>query len=413
MGERARGARHDGRRGDDGAIGDPARATTSPPRRPTSWSSRCGPRSSCSGPCSPGAGEARVAMPGGDDFGSRPIDMHLARPRGARRHLRAQPTAYIEAPGRPARRDRVRARVPQRRRHREPAHGRRAGQGQHGHRQRGPRARDRRPRRVPQPDGGAGARCREPDGRGRGGRPSCRRSSTRWCPTASRRPRSSRPLGVAGGEITLARHPARPHGDADRQDGDDGHADLPRRATASGRCAGPPASRRRGHPAVPRASPPTTCPVGGRALLGRRASAIVTENVFSGRFRLRGRAGPDGGRHPGRGPPPVVRRRRAPVGCAGAGARHPGRGGRGGGGARGRGRDRRARRPSTSTGATRTSSASSGPSAPTWSGSGVADTGRRRRREWNTARRRLLIPSSAPNLRGFRGTRSLYERAHG
>ena len=42
------------------------------------------------GPLLARCGEARVALPGGDDFGSRPIDMHLSGARGARRDVRAR-----------------------------------------------------------------------------------------------------------------------------------------------------------------------------------------------------------------------------------------------------------------------------------------------------------------------------------
>ena len=49
------------------------------------------------GPLLARCGRARVSLPGGDDFGSRPIDMHLARPRGARRPVRLSAHGYLEA----------------------------------------------------------------------------------------------------------------------------------------------------------------------------------------------------------------------------------------------------------------------------------------------------------------------------
>ena len=39
-------------------------------------------------------GRARVALPGGDDFGPRPIDMHLQGARAARRHVRVRPRLH-------------------------------------------------------------------------------------------------------------------------------------------------------------------------------------------------------------------------------------------------------------------------------------------------------------------------------
>ena len=49
----------------------------SPPRRPPSSSSGCAPRSSCSAPLLARCGHARVSLPGGDDFGDRPVNFHL------------------------------------------------------------------------------------------------------------------------------------------------------------------------------------------------------------------------------------------------------------------------------------------------------------------------------------------------
>ena len=72
------------------------------------------------GPLLARCGEARVAMPGGDNIGSRQLDMHF-------RGLEAMGVeldvvhGFIEAPREPARGRARRARVPERRRHREPA----------------------------------------------------------------------------------------------------------------------------------------------------------------------------------------------------------------------------------------------------------------------------------------------------
>ena len=65
--------------------------TSSTPRPPSSWCAGCGRRSSSSAPCSPAAARRRVALPGGDDLGARPIDMHLERPGGDGGRLPAGP----------------------------------------------------------------------------------------------------------------------------------------------------------------------------------------------------------------------------------------------------------------------------------------------------------------------------------
>ena len=47
-------------------------------RRRTSSCARSGDRSACSARCSPAPARAKVALPGGDAIGSRPLDMHFA-----------------------------------------------------------------------------------------------------------------------------------------------------------------------------------------------------------------------------------------------------------------------------------------------------------------------------------------------
>ena len=89
---RVDGRRRSTRDGADDAHASTARPTSCP-RRPTSWSSACGRRSSCSARCWPRFGEARVALPGGDDFGPRPDRHAPARPRGARAPRSTSPTA--------------------------------------------------------------------------------------------------------------------------------------------------------------------------------------------------------------------------------------------------------------------------------------------------------------------------------
>ena len=89
-------------------------------------------------------GRAHVAMPGGCNIGSRKVDMHI---RGLEQLGVTVSTehGYIDASGR-AHGANVVARLPERGRHREPADGVRARRGRDRHRQRRPRAGDRRPR---------------------------------------------------------------------------------------------------------------------------------------------------------------------------------------------------------------------------------------------------------------------------
>ena len=118
------------------------------------------------GPLLARCGEARVAMPGGDNIGSRPLDMHL-------RGLEAMGAdltvvhGFIEGRREPPRRCTHRARVPERRRHGEPAHRRGARKGTDRDRERGARARDHRARGDVEPHGRAGARRGNVDDRGR------------------------------------------------------------------------------------------------------------------------------------------------------------------------------------------------------------------------------------------------------
>ncbi len=134
---------------DDGVAIDATTITRS--RRRTSSCGRCAPRSSCWARCSRGAGRARVAMPGGDEIGSRPIDLHLAGSRADGRDdpARARVRRRRRAARAPRRRDH--ARLPERRCDREPDDGGGRGARHDRDRQRGARARDRRHRRVPRP----------------------------------------------------------------------------------------------------------------------------------------------------------------------------------------------------------------------------------------------------------------------
>ena len=111
----------------------------------------------------------RSRCPGGDAIGSRPLDFHIAGLTKLGAELDNE-HGYIvaRAPHGPDRCDRL-AGLPERRRHRERADGRRARVGHHRHRQRGPRAGDRRPLPDAAADGRQDRRHRhlDPDHRGR------------------------------------------------------------------------------------------------------------------------------------------------------------------------------------------------------------------------------------------------------
>ena len=144
-------------------------------RRPTTWCGRCAPRSSCSGRCSRARAAPEVAMPGGDNIGSRPIDLHISGLRKMGAEIRAEhgflyaetdglrgASITLDYPSVGATENLMMAAV--------------AAQGHHRARQRRARARDRRPRRLPERDGRAD--------RGRGHR--ARSRSRAW--TRSRPP---------------------------------------------------------------------------------------------------------------------------------------------------------------------------------------------------------------------------------
>ena len=107
------------------------------------------------GPLLARCGRARVSLPGGDDFGPRPIDMHLRGLEALGADVRAAPR-LPGGPGRRPLRRRHHPRVPERGRDREHPDGRGARPRDDGARQRRPRARDRRPLPLPQPHGRQG-----------------------------------------------------------------------------------------------------------------------------------------------------------------------------------------------------------------------------------------------------------------
>ena len=93
------------------------------------------------GPLLARCGEAHVAMPGGDNIGSRKLDMHFRGLQEMGAELEVV-HGFIEARCYAPARRAHRARLPERRRHREPAHRGGARQGEHGDRERGARTGD-------------------------------------------------------------------------------------------------------------------------------------------------------------------------------------------------------------------------------------------------------------------------------
>ena len=98
--------------------------------------------------------QADVSLPGGCAIGARPVNMHVAglQAMGAEVHIE---NGYIKRACRPAAGRAHRARDGDGHRHREPDDGRVPRRGRNDPRERGARARGRRPRAVPQRDGGA------------------------------------------------------------------------------------------------------------------------------------------------------------------------------------------------------------------------------------------------------------------
>ena len=144
------------------------------------------------GPLLARCGRAQVSMPGGDNIGARPIDLHV---RGLERMgatIRFE-HGFLARRGRRAARRIDHAGLPERHRDREPAVRRRPRARRDGDRQRRARAGDRRRRELPDRDGraasGAPARARS---RSRAST-SCGPPITPRSPIASRRERGRRP----------------------------------------------------------------------------------------------------------------------------------------------------------------------------------------------------------------------------
>ena len=164
--------------------------------------------------------------------------------------------------------------------------------------------------------------------------------------------------------------PARAHGHAAAEADGHRHGDhlRARRPAGVGRRRRPAAVDRRGHPAVPGVRHRLQAAVRHPADRDRGRGDRHREPLLRP-VPLRRGAPPHGRRHPHRGPPRRGAGRGAPVRRTGAGLRRPGRRRPGAGRPGGRRRDGHQRRAPHRPRATRTSTASWSPSAPTSSGS--------------------------------------------
>ena len=206
-----------------------------------------------------------------------------------------------------------RARVPERRRDREPAHRGRAREGRDGHRERRPRAGGHRPRRVPQPHGRAGRRRRVR-------RRSRSKASTSLAPVDSEimgdRIEAGTLLmacGIAGGEVTIEGTRLEHLEMVVLKLGEMGLDVSPTPDGLWARCDEPAAGGRRGDAAVPRLRDRLHAARRWRCSPPPTARAIVTENMFDSRFGFVDELAPHGRRRAHRGPPRRGPGRRAPV----------------------------------------------------------------------------------------------------
>ena len=306
------------------------RRSTSPrcsaTRPTTTWSAGCAPRSTCSARCSPAAARRDVALPGGDAIGSRPLDLHvdgLARMGATVDSEHGFLVATAPPGGLVGAHDL--AGLPERRRHREHPDGRGARQGHDGHRQRGPRAGDRRPLR------GCSSRW------ARGSTASARRrsrsrASTRCSPVEHDVVPDRIVAGTWAFAAAMTRGDVTVHGAQRRAPRDRARqaASRPARrcsARSDGfrvACDRRPARRRRRDAAVP-GLPDRPAADGARAERGRRRRRDGHRERVRGAVHVRRRAGAARRRHPHRRPPRGRPRPGAAVGGAGARDRHPGR----------------------------------------------------------------------------------------
>ena len=236
------------------------------------------------GPLLARCGEARVALPGGDNIGSRGLDLHVAGLQKLGAELDSEHGFLIaRAPHGLDRFDGV-ARLPERRRYREPDDGRRARSRHHRHRQRRARTGDRRPARDAAVDGREGRRRRQFDDRDprshgavadesrHSARPHRRRHVRDGRRHDARRYRDSR-LAPEHLEIVLDRLVGCGAAISELDDGF--HVEMNGRASAVDVVTLP-------YPGFPTDFLPMI--IGMNAVAD--GAAMVTENVFEGRFRF-------------------------------------------------------------------------------------------------------------------------------
>ena len=278
------------------------------------------------GPLLARCGQAEVAMPGGDAIGSRPLDFHMAGLTKLGAELDNE-HGYIvaRAPQRADRRDRL-ARLPERRRHRERADGRRARR----------RARPSSTTRRASRRSSTSARCSQQMGAQIDG------AGTSTLDDRGRRPaRGPRPTTIVPDRIvagTWAFAAAMTRGDVTVHNARPEHLEIAldklsdrRRQRRERRRRLP----RRAWTRRPRAVDAVTLPYPGLATdlqplviaLNSIAdgAAMITENIFEGRFVFASELARLGADVRTDGHHAVVRGVRAAVRRAGAGQRHPGR----------------------------------------------------------------------------------------
>ncbi len=139
------------------------------------------------GPLLARMGEAKVSLPGGCAIGTRPVDLFLDGPAGARRRSRRRERlCRRQDEERPPRRQPLRLPEGVGRRHPRADDGGVARQGRDGAGERRARARDRQPRRMPQRHGRQDHRRRHLDHRPSRASSRCRARATASSRTASR-----------------------------------------------------------------------------------------------------------------------------------------------------------------------------------------------------------------------------------
>ncbi len=132
------------------------------------------------GPLLARCGDAAMALPGGDDFGHRPINFHTDGLTAMGAHFHNDRTSIRATCERTTARDAHHARVPEPHRDRQPPDGVRPRRGSIGHRERRARTRGRGPRAPAPRHGRAGSKAWERRVSSSMASRSCRRRRTKW-----------------------------------------------------------------------------------------------------------------------------------------------------------------------------------------------------------------------------------------